>query len=198
MLISRHSPLATDALLDVGLCANLFDAIAEASGPQQALVRIDHYRRLLAGPGIFSIQLNVTTREDPVNEIRLQRLYSSAGHAFPVEARKRKTLTPWTETLFVRGEVFVAEGSDALENTFDDYAQMRPLGLNAAVNIPLLRGSQCYATFNVFGTCGGWQPAQLLALRLLALLAARWVTPAPDLFYSLTPGQADAPTRNPL
>ena len=131
--------------------------------PRPRCVQIDAYRRLLAGPGTFSIQLNVTTRDDPCNEIRLQRLYSSAGNVFPVQGRKRKTLTPWTETLFVRGEVFVAEGSAALEQTFDDYAQMRPLGLNAAVNVPLLMGRVCYATFNVFGTRGAWQPAEVLA-----------------------------------
>lgn len=187
MSTTSNDLAGTPGVLDVGMYANLLDAISESSGVEQALARIDHYRRLLAGPGIFSIQLNVTTRDDPCNEIRLQRLYSSAGKEFPVQGHKRKTLTPWTETLFVRGEVFVAEGSAALEETFDDYAQMRPLGLNAAANIPLLRGRQCYATFNVFGTRGGWQPAQLLALRLLALVAARWVTPAPDLAYTLTP-----------
>ena len=177
----------TDAMLSPGLYSNLLDAIGEAPNAEAALVQIDAYRRLLAGPGIFSVQLNVTTRDDPVNEIRLQRLYSSAGTTFPVQGRKRKTLTPWTETLFVRGEVFVTEGSAALEQTFDDYAQMRPLGLNAAVNVPLLQGRLCYATFNVFGTRGGWHPSEVLALRLLALAAARWVRPAPDLAYTLKP-----------
>ncbi len=169
----------------VDLCGNLLDAVAEARGTEAALAKVDAYRRLLAGPGIFSIQLNVTTRDDPAGEVLLQRLYSSASDAFPVQGRKRKTLTPWTETLFVRGEVFVAEGSEALERHFDDYAQMRPLGLNAVVNVPMMAGSLCYATFNVFGTRGRWQPAEVLALRLLALAAARWVTPAPGLTYSL-------------
>jgi hypothetical protein len=187
MFSAHHEPAQAGAMLSQGLCSNLLDAIAEAPSAEAALVRIDAYRRLLAGPGIFSIQLNVTTRDDPCNEIHLQRLYSSAGKVFPVQGRKRKTLTPWTETLFVRGEVFVAEGSAALEQTFDDYAQMRPLGLNAAVNVPLLKGQVCYATFNVFGTRGCWQPAEVLALRLLALAAARWVTPAPDLSYTLKP-----------
>ena len=39
-------------------CANLLDALAGAPGTDAALLRIDAYRRLLAGPGIFSIQLN--------------------------------------------------------------------------------------------------------------------------------------------
>ena len=173
------------SMLSLGLCSNLLDAMAEASNAEAALMQIDAYRRLLAGPGIFSIQLNVTTRDDPRNEVHLQRVYSSHGSEFPVQGRKRKTLTPWTETLFVRGEVFVAEGSAALERTFDDYEQMRPLGLNAVVNVPLLKDRLCYATFNVFGTRGGWQPSEVLALRLLAMAAARWVSPAPGLSYSL-------------
>lgn len=174
-------------MLSIGLCSNLLDAIDEAPSAETALMQIDAYRRLLAGPGIFSIQLNVTTRDDPCNEIRLQRLYSSRGGEFPVQGRKRKTLTPWTETLFVRGEVFVAEGDAALAETFDDYEQMRPLGLNAVVNVPLLKDRLCYATFNAFGTRGCWQPSEVLALRLLAMAAARWVSPAPGLSYALVP-----------
>jgi hypothetical protein len=182
------TPTASDAastMLSVDLCSNMLDAMAEATSAEAALKQIDLFRRLFAGPGIFSIQLNVTTQDDPKNEIRLQRFYSSSGSEFPVQGRKRKTLTPWTETLFGRGQVFVAEGSAALEQTFDDYAQMRPLGLNAAVNVPLLKDRLCYATFNVFGTRGRWQPAEIMALRLLALTAARWVSPAPGLSYSL-------------
>jgi hypothetical protein len=187
MFTPRTDLTDSGSMLSLGLCSNLLDAMAEASNAEAALVQIDAYRRLLAGPGIFSIQLNVTTREDPRNEIHLQRVYSSHGGEFPVQGRKRKTLTPWTEALFVRGEVFVAEGSAALERTFDDYEQMRPLGLNAVVNVPLLKDRLCYATFNVFGTRGGWHPSEVLALRLLAMAAARWVAPAPGLSYSLEP-----------
>lgn len=176
---------AASTMLNVDLCSNMLDAMAEATSAQAALQQIDVFRRLFTGPGIFSIQLNVTTQDDPKNEILLQRFYSSSGSEFPVQGRKRKTLTPWTETLFGRGQVFVAEGSAALEETFDDYAQMRPLGLNAVVNVPLLKDRLCYATFNVFGTRGRWQPAEIMALRLLALTAARWVSPAPGLSYSL-------------
>lgn len=164
--------------------SNLLDAMADARTADVALRQIDAYRRLLAGPGIFSIQLNVTTRQDPRNELRLQRLYSSLAGTFPVQARKRKTLTPWTETLFVRGQVFVGAGEELLAQTFDDYDAMRPLGLDCVVNVPLLQGNLTYATFNVFGTRGGWRPDEVLGLRLLALAAARWVYPAPGLDYT--------------
>lgn len=192
MFTPHADTMAPGPALDLGLCSNLLDAISEAPGADVALRQIDIYRRLLAGPGIFSIQLNVTTRDDPPGEILLQRFYSSAGDRFPVLGRKRKTLTPWTETLFAEGRVFVAEGSAALAQTFDDYEQMRPLGLNAVVNVPLLKDRLCYATFNVFGTRGGWRASEILALRLLALTAMRWVSPAPDLCYTLKPAPRTA------
>lgn len=165
------------------LASNLLEALDEARSAEVALRQIDQVRRLIAGPGIFSIQLNVTTARDPGNEVRLQRFYSSAAARWPVNGVKRKTFTPWTETLFVRGQPFVAEGADALARAFDDYEQMKPLGIDTVVNVPLLRDNLCYATFNVFGTRGRWQPHEVLGIRLLALAASRWVAPAPDLMY---------------
>ena len=165
------------------LASNLLEALDEARSAEVALRQIDQVRRLIAGPGIFSIQLNVTTARDPGNEVRLQRFYSSAAARWPVNGVKRKTFTPWTETLFVRGQPFVAEGADALARAFDDYEQMKPLGIDTVVNVPLLRDNLCYATFNVFGTRGRWQPHEVLGIRLLALAAARWLAPAPDLMY---------------
>lgn len=165
------------------LASNLLEALDEARSAEVALRQIDQVRRLIAGPGIFSIQLNVTTARDPGNEVRLQRFYSSAAARWPVNGVKRKTFTPWTETLFVRGQPFVAEGADALARAFDDYEQMKPLGIDTVVNVPLLRDNLCYATFNVFGTRGRWQPHEVLGIRLLALAASRWLAPAPDLMY---------------
>ncbi|MBV9891387.1 MAG: GAF domain-containing protein [Rhizobacter sp.] len=166
------------------LASNLLDALGEARSADVGLRQIDQARRMIAGPGIFSIQLNVTTARDPANELRLQRFYSSAASRWPVNGVKRKMLTRWTETLFVRGQPFVGEGADALSRTFDDYAQMQPLGIDTVVNVPLLRDNLTYATFNVFGTRGRWQPHEVLGIRLLALAAARWVAPVPDLMYS--------------
>ncbi|MFT3817228.1 MAG: GAF domain-containing protein [Rubrivivax sp.] len=167
------------------LASNMLDALGEARSADAAFGQIDQMRRVIAGPGIFSIQLNVTTAHDPHNELRLQRFYASPGAAprWPVHGVKRKTLTPWTETLFVRGQPFVAAGDDAMAAAFDDYGQMKAIGINAVVNVPLLWDNLCYATFNVFGTGGPWQPHQVLGIRLLALAAARWVKPAPNLMY---------------
>ena len=170
-------------MLTSDLLSKLMDAISDAPDSESALKRVDAFRLLLAGPGTFSIQLNVTTKSDSVNEILLQRYYSSNTNDFPVKGRKQKSLTPWTHTLFLKGQVFIAEGEKALAETFDDYELMRPLGLNSVINVPMLKGSMCYATFNVFGTRGVWQSEEIAAVRLLALATERWVQPFNDLAY---------------
>jgi hypothetical protein len=166
--------------------AGLLDALAEARDADAALRQIDIYRRRMAGDSIFSIQQNVTTERDPLDEIRLRRFYSSEAEHYPVNGAKRKTRGPWTECLFLQGRAFVGEGDEALARHFDDFEQMRAHGLQSVINVPLLQGHLCYATFNVFGTRPRWLPQEVLGIRLLALAAARWVPAAPGLVYRFT------------
>jgi hypothetical protein len=178
-------PIAT-ASMPTALTNDLLDVLAGARSADAALRQVDRMRSLIAGQSIFSIQQNVTTAHDPANEIRLRRFYSSEAGRHPVGGSKRKTLTPWTDCLFVQGRVFVGEGEKTLAQHFDDFEQMRPYGLQSVINVPLLRGDVCYATFNVFGTRAEWQPHEVLGIRLLALAAARWVPAAPGLAYRFT------------
>ncbi|OUL98261.1 GAF domain-containing protein [Variovorax sp. JS1663] len=168
------------------LTAGLLDALAEARSTEAALQQVDRHRRLIAPDSIFSIQQNVTTAGDPDDEIRLRRFYSSEAARYPVNGIKRKTPSPWTECLFLRGRVFVGEGEEALARSFDDFEQMRLHGLRRVVNVPLLQGNLCFATFNVFGTRAHWLPQEVLGIRLLALAAARWVPVHPGLAYRFT------------
>jgi hypothetical protein len=174
---------ATQSSTFAALADQLFEALAEAGSATVALSLVDRLRRVIAGDGIFSIQQNVTTVVDPVDEIRLQRFYSSEAHRFPVHGTKRKTLTPWVECLFLHGRVFVGEGTDVLACTFDDFDQMRPFDLQSVINVPLMHGNLCYATFNVFGTRARWSEEEVLGIQRLAVAAARWVPAAPGLAY---------------
>jgi len=175
-----NAPTTTTAIT-----AEFLDQLAKAPGADEALRRIDRQRTLIAAGGIFSIQQNVTTARDADGEILLRRFYSSEAGTFPVLGAKRKVLTPWTECLFVHNRPFVGEGEQVLAQTFDDFEQMRAYELRSVVNVPMMQGRLCYATFNVFGTRAHWQPEQVLAIRLLALAAARWVPCAPGLAYRL-------------
>ncbi|WP_399682710.1 GAF domain-containing protein [Xenophilus sp.] len=173
----------TDAPTTTAITAGFLDSLAEAAGAHDALRRIDACRALIAPGSSFSIQQNVTTALDAAGEVLLRRFYSSEASAFPVNGTKRKTLTPWTERLFVQGRVFVGEGEHVLAETFDDFEKMRAHALRSVINVPLMQGRLCYATFNVFGTCARWLPEQVFGIRLLALAAARWVPCAPGLAY---------------
>jgi hypothetical protein len=164
--------------------------IGDAGRPEEAFCQIDLFRRVIAGPGVFSVNLNVTTAADAPNEVHLRRLYSSARDEWPVAGRKRKPRSAWTETLFVRGETFVAEGGDALAAHFDDHERMKAHGLRSAINVPLMTARLCYATVNVFGHGERWLPHQVEGVRVLAMAASRWVDPLPGLAYTFEGGVA--------
>jgi len=166
------------------ITAGFLDSLAEAPNAVEALRRIDSRRLLIAPGSIFSIQQNVTTGHDAAGQVLLRRFYSSEASSFPVNGAKRKTMTRWTECLFVQGRVFVGEGEHVLAQTFDDFEQMQAYALRSVINVPLMQGTLCYATFNVFGTRTRWQPEEVLGIRLLALAAARWVPAVPGLAYS--------------
>ncbi|WP_176665870.1 GAF domain-containing protein [Variovorax sp. SG517] len=176
-----NAPMTTKT---TGITAGFLDALAEAAGAEEALRLIDGCRLRIAPGSIFSIQQNVTTGRDAAGQVLLRRFYSSEAGTFPVNGAKRKTRTPWTERLFMQGRVFVGEGEQVLARNFDDFDQMRAYGLRSVVNVPMLQGTVCYATFNVFGTRERWLPEELFGIRLLALAAARWVPAVPGLAYS--------------
>ena len=175
-----------DAPTTTAITARFLDSLAEAPSAGEALRRIDRCRSLIAKGSIFSIQQNVTTARDAAGEILLRRFYSSEASSFPVSGTKRKTLTPWTECLFLQGRVFVGEGEHVLAQNFNDFEQMRLHQLSSVINVPLMQGPLCYATFNVFGTRARWLPEEVFGIRLLALAAARWVPCMPGLAYGLT------------
>jgi hypothetical protein len=174
---------ASDAPMTAAITAAFLDTLAESRSTDEALREIDQHRKLIAKDSIFSIQQNVTTAQDAAGEILLRRYYSSEATSFPVNGSKRKTLTPWTHRIFVQGRPFVGEGEAMLAQTFDDFEQMSDFGLRSVINVPLMQGPLCYATFNVFGTRVRWRPQEVLSIRLLALAAARWVPSIPDLAY---------------
>ena len=184
----------TSAPTTTAITAQFLDDLAAAPSADEALRRIDLRRSLIAPGSIFSIQQNVTTARDASGEILLRRFYSSEAGTFPVNGAKRKTMTRWTECLFVHGQIFVGEGADVLARTFDDYEQMRACNLRSVVNVPMMQGALCYATFNVFGTRAHWQQEEILGIRLLALAAARWVPSVPGLDYRF-PAVAPHPAR---
>lgn len=164
-------PSTPGVVLPLPDCERLCDSLAGCDDPRQAMLHIEAARAALLGPGLLTVNVDATRPGDPPGEIQLQRAWSSDAAAYPVGGRKRKPPTPWTDQLLVRGEVFIGEGDQALEAVFDDADRIRGLGLRAVVNVPILSGGRCRATFNVLGRQPQWQPQEVAAIRLLALLA---------------------------
>lgn len=159
-------------VLPLALCETLCEALVRSPDAAQALAAIEGARQALLGPGLLTVNLVATEAGDAPGEIHLQRGWSSDPAAYPVGGRKRKLLTPWTEQLLVRGEVFVGEGESALASVFDDHARITALGLQSVINVPLIEGGRCRATFNALGPRPRWEREEIAAVRLLALLAA--------------------------
>lgn len=159
-------------VLPLALCETLCEALGRGPDAAQALATIEGVRQALLGPGLLTVNLVATQPGDAPGEIHLQRGWSSDPDAYPVGGRKRKLLTPWTERLLVRGEVFIGEGEGALASVFDDHARITALGLQSVINVPLIEGGRCRATFNALGRRPRWKREEVAVVRLLALLSA--------------------------
>lgn len=156
----------------------LDDALGTAATCDDALWAIHRALVSVIGHNLLTVNLDATQPDDPPDEVQLQRLWTSDPGAYPVGGRKRKTLTPWTRQLLQRGEVFIGEGDAALAAVFDEHKSIAELGLHAVVNVPLLQGERCVATFNVLGTRLEWQAHEVAAIRQLAQRATPWVLQA--------------------
>ncbi len=158
--------------------AAVCDALGAAATCEDALAAIHIALVTVVGHNLLTVNLDATQPDDPPDEVQLQRLWTSDPVAYPVGGRKRKTLTPWTRQLLKRAEVFIGEGDAALALVFEEQRSIAELGLHAVVNVPLLQGGRCVATFNVLGSRPEWRAHEVAAIRLLALLATPWVLQA--------------------
>jgi hypothetical protein len=165
-------------VLPLAACELLCNALPAADALDAALAVLNQAREITLGAGLLTVNRNATDTGDPVGELRLQRLWSSEPATYPVGGAKRKTRTAWTRQLLEEGQLFVGEGDAALATVFDDHATIFLLGLHAVVNVPIKRAGRCVATFNVLGARPSWQPHEVSAVRLLALLATPWVLEA--------------------
>lgn len=149
----------------------LCDALHRCEDPSTALQQIDQARAALLGPGLLTVNVDATRPDDAPGEIHLLRAWTSDPEAYPVGGRKRKRPSAWTGQLLVRGEVFIGEGEASLAEVFDDVALITSLGLRSVINVPMIGGGRVRATFNLLGTRPRWQPHEVAAVRVLALLA---------------------------
>ena len=158
--------------------AALCDALSRSRDFARVMQVVEDARRDLLGEGLLTVNLRTdrlpgrSTSQAQDSGTELQRIWSSDVDAYPVAGRKRKSWTPWSLQLLARAEVFVGEGPAALKEAFSDHALIASLGLQSIVNVPVLdEQGDCFATFNVLTPRASWEPRDIVAIRLLALLA---------------------------
>ncbi len=100
--------------------------------------------------------LTINRLDDTHQPLRLTRVASSDPLAYPVGGHKDKPDTAWTRQVLVRGEVFVGEGAEAIEQAFDDAPRILALGWRCVINQPLLLDGRVAGTFNLLVARPGW------------------------------------------
>ena len=136
---------------------------------------IDRARAAWVGAGLLTVNRKLEGPAAQREVWQLQRIWSSNRDVYPVGGCKFKPLTPWARRLFVDQQMFRTEGRAAMAQTFDDHMVMAGLGLQSAVNVPIVRDRICVATFNCMSVRPAWSARQLALVRTLALLASAWI-----------------------
>jgi GAF domain-containing protein len=109
----------------------------------------------------------------------VERLYSSLPDAYPVSGRKPKQGTPWGEQVLDRGEIFVANTPDEVQQAFADYELIFSLGIGAIMNVPIRFRGRSLGTMNVCSEAGWFNDADRVPGRLLASLLVPPLLAAP-------------------
>jgi hypothetical protein len=81
--------------------------------------------------------------------MELERLFSSNPEAYPPGGRKQKKGTTWGQHVLIDQQIFIGEGTEAIQQSFDDHETIARLGLQSVVNIPITRDAVCLGTLNI-------------------------------------------------
>lgn len=77
------------------------------------------------------------------------RVYSSMPEVYPVFGRKPMGVTPWGDLVLRRQQPFLGRDRDAVKWAFFDHELIAGLGLNSALNIPVVYDGETIGTINL-------------------------------------------------
>jgi hypothetical protein len=77
------------------------------------------------------------------------RLYTSRPDAYQVGGRKPMGDTPWGTLVLTQGKPFLAKDADALRWAYFDHENLMSMGLETAINLPLVSAGKTLATLNL-------------------------------------------------
>ncbi|CDN51329.1 GAF domain-containing protein [Neorhizobium galegae] len=77
------------------------------------------------------------------------RVYSNMPDVYPVFGRKPMGMTPWGELVLRRQQPFLGRDREAVRWAFFDHELIASLGLNSAINIPVVYNGETIGTINL-------------------------------------------------
>lgn len=165
----------TRAAITVADLAAVAKVSASATEPDAVFRAVAALAQRAIGHRLFTVmRLHAESAE-------VERLYSSRPDAYPVSGRKPKQGTPWGAQVLDRGEIFVANTPEQVEQAFADHALIFSLGIGAIMNVPIRFRGRSLGTMNICHEAGwfsdadrapGWLLAGLLVPPLLATAPA--------------------------
>ncbi|UWR35196.1 GAF domain-containing protein (plasmid) [Sulfitobacter sp. W027] len=80
--------------------------------------------------------------------MEVERLHSTLPDIYPVNGRKPKRDTAWGEKVLIQQQVNNGFGAEDIKWAFSDHETILGLGLNAVLNIPVVRSGKVLGTIN--------------------------------------------------
>ncbi|EAP83554.1 MULTISPECIES: GAF domain-containing protein [Sulfitobacter] len=80
--------------------------------------------------------------------MEVERLHSTLPESYPVSGRKPKRDTEWGKNVLIDRKINLGFGAADIRWAFSDYETILGLGLNAVLNVPIVRDQSVLGTVN--------------------------------------------------
>ena len=114
----------------------------------------------------------VTMTQRETTDGSFLRLYSSMPDAYAASGRKPPNQTPWSAQVIDRHETFVANDYSGIAATMADHEQIRALGCESILNIPIVLRNQVVGTLNCLAGPGHFDERTIAACETMRLPVA--------------------------
>lgn len=121
--------------------------------------------------GAHGLKLVTVTARDPADGSFL-RLYSSQPGAYAAQGRKPANETDWSRHVIDEHKTFVANDYESLAKAMFDHEQIRALGMESIVNIPVVVTGEVIGTLNCLAGPGHFDDAIVAGCEAMRLPVA--------------------------
>lgn len=136
------------------------------SQPDTAYAALEALTKETVGVKLFTVMLC-----DTVTGVA-SRVYSNMPDEYPVSRTKPYNPTHWSEITLNQRKTFVANTIEEIADVFDDHEQIKRLGCESVINIPIIVMGQVIATINCLHDAGFYTEERVKAADALKLPGA--------------------------